>query len=388
MKLDSAGETWVLAPDAIIRCHGGKVRLHTGAAHKIWIGDDLQVAAVLLRFAQPLSVVMLLEDIAGEKRASVVKALQDWQRIGALVPASNHLKAWERSHPPTDSGDLAGSEPLPHGPPPGALIGPLADAVQAIAGSIDAFGDAVHVAGRVGDEVSVTDRLTAIVAGATALQADLDAQRLQYVAEQLSRLGITAATLNLSLHLGCGGTRFDGWVNIDASPAELALDLRWGLPFGDGSAERVYLCHVLEHLYYPEETAPLLRDLRRVVSDTGRVRIVVPDIGRSIQAYVDGDLDYLAARRETCPWWPEVRTRLEGFLTYAGAGPRVSHFMEGHKFGYDEETLIYALREAGFTQVVRCDYMQSVDPLLRVDDASAVAAGEGQHYSLFVEAAP
>jgi hypothetical protein len=118
------------------------------------------------------------------------------------------------------------------------------------------------------------------------------------------------------------------------------------------------------------------------------MRLVVPDVEQCIAAYANDDRSFFASRRETWPWWPENPTRLEDFLAYAGAGPEPAYTFEAHKYGYDYETLEKLLVAAGFNAVRRCSYMQSTDPLLRVDDASAVAKaryGE-RYYSLFVEA--
>jgi hypothetical protein len=127
-----------------------------------------------------------------------------------------------------------------------------------------------------------------------------------------------------------------------------------------------------------------------VLSPRGRFRVVVPDLERCLRAYAEDDRAFFEDRREVWSWWPEARTRLEGFLSYAGAGPRPGHFLDAHKFGYDLETLEHALGQAGFTRVERSDYMESADPVLRVDHASLVAGASsgGRHYSLFVEALP
>src|SRR5262245_35251827 len=54
----------------------------------------------------------------------------------------------------------------------------------------------------------------------------------------------------LRIHLGCGARIVSGWINVDGTSGEgvdLQWDLRYGLPFSDGSAQMIYSEHVLEH---------------------------------------------------------------------------------------------------------------------------------------------
>lgn len=91
----------------------------------------------------------------------------------------------------------------------------------------------------------------------------------------------------LRLHLGSGGSRHEGWVNIDllGPPTDLAWDLRKGIPFLEGLAEAVFHEHLLEHLPLTA-TLPLLRECRRVLRRGGVLRVGVPDAERYIRDYV------------------------------------------------------------------------------------------------------
>lgn len=101
------------------------------------------------------------------------------------------------------------------------------------------------------------------------------------------------------LNVGCGTHRApDPWWNIDTirlvgghipaaeriDPDEI-VDPGKPLPYDDGSCERVFLSHVLEHI--PWEGVPdFLRDVRRVAS--GKIMLVGPDTYRTIEAYRAG----------------------------------------------------------------------------------------------------
>jgi predicted SAM-dependent methyltransferase len=223
-------------------------------------------------------------------------------------------------------------------------------------------------------------------AQATALRR----QRRAFIEAQLATLGLARRSRGLRLHLGAADSALPGWVSIDHWPAPLAMDLRWGLPFAKGAAQAVYLCHVLEHCYYPDEALAVMADIHRVLAREGVARIVVPDIEQCLRAYVRGDRRFFAARRAQWPWWPPTATRLESFLGYAGVGASPDAFVSSHKFGYDYETLRSLLRRAGFRRIERSAYMRSRDPALRIDDASHVAGAKHgrRYYSLFVEARP
>ena len=95
----------------------------------------------------------------------------------------------------------------------------------------------------------------------------------------------------LCLHLGAGGTRLLGFVNIDINPMrrhDLWLDIRKGLPFPRSSASFIYTCHTLEHIELDRVMA-VLRECRRVLCHKGILRIAVPDLGKAITNYNLGD---------------------------------------------------------------------------------------------------
>jgi predicted SAM-dependent methyltransferase len=266
-------------------------------------------------------------------------------------------------------------------------LGSLASTIEAIAGEIGARGpgelQALDRRLRIGRSLQRWERESA------ALAAALQARRRAFTQSQLRSLGFgSAADHGLKLHLGAAGSSLPGWVSIDYWPADLAMDLRWGLPFARGSAELVYLCHALEHFYYPQEALAVMQDVHRVLGRGGIARIVVPDIGACLRAYVRNDRRFFAARRTFWPWWPKNLTRLEDFLRYAGVGASPDRFTGSHKFGYDFETLRRLLRRAGFRRIERSAYMRSRRHELRIDNASRVAGARygNRYYSLFVEA--
>lgn len=349
--------------------------VHTGGPQKSLSSRDPELVQVLAHFAAPREAAAAFADLPLEQRQRRETLVGDLTRIGALVVA-------------TVLGDGRGPAPGSRQPVETHLA-PLVDTIHRLAGEIAALGP-YGLAKLDATGVPLETRITALLAGATALSGELAGLRAEYVGAQLARLGIDAQTRGLKLHLGAGPRRLPGWLNVDAHPAELAIDLRWGLPFADGAASHVFMSHTLEHFYYPDEAAVVLRDIHRVLASSGRLRLIVPDIEKCLHAYVEHDAAFFAARRRIWHWWSQQETRLDGFLAYAGAGPRPSQFLDSHKFGYDFETLERLLIRCGFTGVTRSEFQRSDDAVLRVDEASLVAGaqfGEAS-YSLFVEAEP
>ena len=111
------------------------------------------------------------------------------------------------------------------------------------------------------------------------------------------------ATESRMLNLGCGKRRHPDWINADLLPAAadvVRVDLRRQLPFPTGRFDAVYASHVLEHLT-PMEARSLLCEIRRVLSTTGTVRIVVPDLEGIVRSYLC-ELDAAAAGDEDACW--------------------------------------------------------------------------------------
>ena len=236
--------------------------------------------------------------------------------------------------------------------------------------------------------IGLERRLMGALASLDGLRNELLPVRRSRIREQLATLGVGPTSQDLQLHIGCGDGHLPGWINIDVHPAPLATNVLWGLPFADRSVSRVFVSHMLEHLFVPRDVGFFLGELKRVMAPGGVVRIVVPDIEQCIAAYVANDRSFFASRRETWSWWPENTTRLEDFLAYAGAMGRARLPFRGAQVRLRLRDAGESARRGGLRARKRSAYMASEDPALRVDEVSAVARAQygERHYSLFVEA--
>ena len=223
------------------------------------------------------------------------------------------------------------------------------------------------------------------------------------------------ANRHLRLNLGCGLLTHPNWINVDGSwnarlakhpflrktlsslhilPAGKAEipwsrdifihDVRKPLPFAEGSADAVYSSHVLEHLYR-EQGEQLIRESFRVLAPGGIIRIVVPDLHTIIREYLgDRPFGELSSSEKDLPTGDLLNER----LLMRCPSPSKHNFLiriyetwqdlHSHKWMYDEQSLGSLIRSAGFVDVVRRNYAESLIPnITEVEDSSRILNGAG-----------
>ncbi len=171
----------------------------------------------------------------------------------------------------------------------------------------------------------------------------------------------------LYLHLGCGDDYREGMINIDGNIArkkDMWLDLRNRLPFAEKSAKLIYCCHTLEHLF-PEDALRVLRELYRVVSDDGVVRLAVPSFERCLE---------IAAGRDESHWPRDFPDSMSQAINYL--------FCDGqHKYAYCFENMKAFAEQAGFKAI----YNYSAEHGVSVKEYDHVSLGNEPPGSLIVE---
>jgi len=150
----------------------------------------------------------------------------------------------------------------------------------------------------------------------------------------------------LSLHLGCGLTRFEEWLNIDrfnvTGVTDIVWDLRNGIPVPDSSCRFIYSEHLLEHLSVNDGVA-LLRECYRVLCLGGVVRIAMPSLEEVVDIYVKDSWQTLGIDKMDA--FKFVKTSAELI--------NMSFYWWEHQWLYDREELHRRLNEAGFSII--CD---------------------------------
>lgn len=156
----------------------------------------------------------------------------------------------------------------------------------------------------------------------------------------------------LKLNLGCGPHAMPGWINVDAEnhPGITNHDLRYPLPFEDGSAEVIYSEHFIEHLTR-EEGSFFLMECFRVLRPGGWLRISTPDLKVLAEDYLGSRVN----RWSDCGWRPLTPARL------INEGMR----MWGHSYLYDFAELYLVLTAIYFVDIARCGWHESTHPYLR-----------------------
>jgi SAM-dependent methyltransferase len=198
---------------------------------------------------------------------------------------------------------------------------------------------------------------------------------------------------NKSLHryminIGSGISGAPGWYNIDNSPtiplSRIPLvrrisripawpadvhrhDVRKGLPFPDKSVSYVYSSHTFEHFSWSESLA-IARECFRVLEPGGVFRVAVPDLGLMVREYLQNG-SAMASHE---------------FLQRLSLNHGVSDLVHpgaNHSQMFDEKSLLYLFRQAGFISPEVKDFMQSGIPYI-----SKVELEVRRRESLYVEA--
>ena len=150
------------------------------------------------------------------------------------------------------------------------------------------------------------------------------------------------------LHVGCGHTRLEGWINVDRfhSPAvDFIIDIRYGLPFRD--LDVIYAEHFLEHLSMPEALR-FLHECRRALAPQGVLRLTTPN------------LDWVYATHYTPGAWASDADAVRDCFQLNKA-----FYAWGHRFIYNWKTLVRVLELSGFASVEPASYGESRRPELR-----------------------
>lgn len=94
--------------------------------------------------------------------------------------------------------------------------------------------------------------------------------------------------MNKKLHLGCGRTYKEGWMNVDINKSyktDMICDLEQPLPFIDERFDEVLCWGVLEHV---KNYVQLMEEISRVLQPGGILRFRVPVAG-TVTDYISPD---------------------------------------------------------------------------------------------------
>jgi predicted SAM-dependent methyltransferase len=141
----------------------------------------------------------------------------------------------------------------------------------------------------------------------------------------------------LNLHIG-GKERHDGWkiLNIQAGPhVDYVGDLRNLSQFSEGSVNRIYASHVLEHVAQ-REIVDVLKGIHRVLRPRGEFLVSVPDMDILCHLFINPVLPAEAR-------WQVMRMLFGGQVDDN----------DFHYIGLNQQFLESFLRKAGFISMRR-----------------------------------
>ncbi len=199
----------------------------------------------------------------------------------------------------------------------------------------------------------------------------------------------------IKVNLGCGLHVAKGWINIDGSLSALFSswpnwwhrilyrlsgsrsyysqkqyceilenhqflfhDLSLSLPLHDNSVDFIYSSHFIEHLF-KDDAATLFKSCAKALKSGGIIRVSIPDLAYAVSLYDLG----------------KKTEMLDNYFFVSGKGS----YLARHKYMYDFELIKAALEQAGFINVIRCEYQKGLTPDIEILDVYPEA-------SLFVEA--
>lgn len=179
------------------------------------------------------------------------------------------------------------------------------------------------------------------------------------------------------VNIGCGKKPTKGWINCDnslsisiaVSPIKYFLlrkllllsssqieNIEWikeneilfvdatkKLPFNRNEIECIYSSHMFEHLS-KKSAKYFLKECLRVLTPNGVLRLVLPDLRKLVNYYIDnGDADYFIEKSYLVP--PPLET-LRDKLKLILVGYR------HHQWMYDSKSLSKLLLDSGFREVI------------------------------------
>jgi predicted SAM-dependent methyltransferase len=156
-----------------------------------------------------------------------------------------------------------------------------------------------------------------------------------------------------NLQIGGGYHTIDGWLNGDLIAGDIYLDATKRLPFPDNTFNFLFAEQFIEHLSWKDGKL-FFQECHRVLRPGGVIRLSTPDLERLIQVYYDENPYVTLAQA-----MERHRRKHNAVLSTACHFINDYFHLWGHKFIYDEETLLNELLKAGFVNIKRCRFGKS-----------------------------
>lgn len=211
-------------------------------------------------------------------------------------------------------------------------------------------------------------------------------------------MDLTNFTAPYKIHLGPGpnwNKPDPHWIDVDIDPKRGDVVVDFGqftaFPFANQSVSCIYGSHVFEHMSI-YITPALFKECCRVLQPGGILRLILPDVEKSIREYASGNADFeifkRRAERAKKQWGVDDYTMFdclrEDFLSRSGQ-PILGKNALAHQNAWDFETIRKDLLEAGFSTVTKTDFQESAVTDFSFEGTYPSEANEKDR-SLYVEA--
>jgi predicted SAM-dependent methyltransferase len=205
-------------------------------------------------------------------------------------------------------------------------------------------------------------------------------EQMRFMAKRMARAKRIREYLGANeirkLQLGAGPTSLPGWLCTDFAPSSsevVYLDVTEPFPFDNGLFDYIFGEHLIEHVSW-SDGGRMLKECYRVLKPGGRIRIATPDLAVLLRLY---DSNGTHGREQYIKWITDKF--LPGVDVYKPQFAINNAFRNwGHQFLYDGEILELALRRAGFEDITRCQYGESLHEHLRDIESHGTNAGSAE----------
>jgi SAM-dependent methyltransferase len=188
-----------------------------------------------------------------------------------------------------------------------------------------------------------------------------DERRLRHTQRVVRRLTAKGEKLQIEV---AGGARKgeNGWLVLDMlRGCDLYWDFRRRLPFADGSVERIYSSHFLEHLTFTQGQQHL-KECHRVLVPGGTLSVCVPSARPYLEAYCSGKpLDYKTWIKYEPAWNDTTPIDVVNYAAYMDEVNFIVLKHASHQYMFDEENLLKVLEKAGFRNVRPREFDPALD---------------------------
>ncbi len=144
------------------------------------------------------------------------------------------------------------------------------------------------------------------------------------------------------LHLGCGGKRIDGYVNVDlfdGSKVDEVFEFDV-IPYKDNTISAIYSEHALEHVPFARAERAL-KEWHRVLKPGGKVTLYIPDFEECCKAYLNAPLESQRFM-ETRAWY---KLTIYGVQESQGGEPDEAQI---HMCGFSKAEIRIVMERNGF----------------------------------------